>query len=72
MRSIEARFNRFNKKPVSSYLAFSNAVKGQGFSRDSISRNFVKLVYRDDYLKKDKKQLIDHLENLSNSLRSTQ
>lgn len=71
MRSIEARFRKFNNEPSSSYLAFSRAIEGQNFSRDSISRNFINLVNVDDYEHEEKKQLIDHLENLSNSLRST-
>jgi hypothetical protein len=72
MRSIESRFNKFSNESTSSYVAFSAAVKGQGFSRDSIARNFVKLVNETDYAKEDKNQIINHLVNLSNPLRSTE
>lgn len=66
MRSVKARFNRFNKEPLSSYIAFSKAVKNQNFSRDSISRNFINLVDPDDYCCDEKKSLIDYLYDLSN------
>lgn len=67
MRSIQARFNHFNREPNSSYLAFSRAIEGREFCRDNISRNFVKLVDKDDYSHKDKNILIDHLYKLSNT-----
>ena len=66
MRSIEARFNKFNKEPVSSFLAFSEAVKNQNFNLDTIKRNFTKLVDKVDYCKEEKNQVINHLYKLSN------
>lgn len=73
MRSIERRFNKFNTKNpgLSSYINFSQAIKGQKFSRDLINRWFNKLVDKDDYDKKDKRELIEYLTNLSNHPRST-
>ena len=66
MRSIKARFNKLYKEPLSSYLAFSRSVRNQRFTLDSISRNFTKLVEKDDYDIKDKNTLIKHLYKLSN------
>lgn len=66
MRSIKARFNKFNKEPNSTYLAFTKAVKYRKFSRDKISRNFIKLVDKSDYIHEDKNTLIDYLHYLSN------
>jgi len=72
MRSIEARFKEHYKDSTTSYLAFVRAIKEQGFSRDSISRNFIKLVDKTDYDKREKNQIIDYLVYLSNPLRSTE
>jgi hypothetical protein len=73
MRSIQARFNKFynkpskaNEMPPSTYLAFAKAVKHQFFSRDSIARNWMKLVDKEDYLKEEKNEIIDYLYKLSN------
>lgn len=71
MKSIEARFNRFEHESIGSYVAFARAVNGQQFSRDTISRNFLKFVDKSDYDKKDKNQIIDYLTTLSYSLRDT-
>lgn len=67
MRSIQARFNNLNEEPVSTYLAFTRAVQYQGFCRDNISRNFIRLVDKDDYSHNDKNTLINHLYMLSNT-----
>ena len=67
MRSIQRRFSNIRDKNINlgDYIVFARAVKGQGFSKDMISRWFNKLVEKDDYDKKDKKALIQHLVNLS-------
>ena len=67
MRSIERRFKEIeNKNPFwSSYICFAEAVKGQKFSRRTISIWFSKLVEKSDYGAKDKKALITNLEALS-------
>lgn len=74
MRSIKARFNNFYSKslkadeiPPSTYLAFARAVKHQFFSRDSIARNWMKLVDKEDYEKEEKNEIIDYLYKLSNT-----
>jgi predicted RNA-binding protein YlxR (DUF448 family) len=73
MRSIERRFNKFNNKNpgLSTYINFSQAIKGQKFSKDLISRWFNRLVEKEDYDKKDKRGLIDYLVNLSNHSKTT-
>lgn len=71
MRSVEARFNQRHKDPASTYLAFARAVRGQGFSRNTVARNFVQLVEADEYEKKDKNKIIDFLVQLSSGSRST-
>lgn len=67
MRSIQRRFNLLTHKKSewSSFISFSDAIKGQGFSQNMIARWFNKLVGKDDYDKKDKKKLIQHLWELS-------
>ena len=73
MKSIERRFNNIKEKNIdcSSFLIFSKAVNEQKFSKDMIHRWFNKLVNSDDYERKDKRNLLIHLNNLSNSLRTT-
>lgn len=63
MKSIKARFEAFRKKNPGhgDYINMANAVKGQNFTKDMISRWFTKLVPKDEYAKKDKKSLIDQL-----------
>ncbi len=68
MRSIQRRFNSLKHKNLTSFVMFSNAIKGQRFSKGMISRWFNKLVDKDDYEKRDKKTLIKHLELLSNPI----
>lgn len=69
MKSIERRFRNIMDKNRnwSSYICFAEAIKGQKISKDIISRWFSKLVEKDDYSKSDKKQLLKHLEVLSNT-----
>lgn len=71
MRSIEARFNHFKNENISSYVAFARAVREQNFSKDSIARNFIKLVDKSDYEKYEKNQIINYLVELSKRLRTT-
>lgn len=73
MKSIQRRFkNTTKKKPFwSSYVCFSEAVKEQGFNRQSIHRWFQRLVDKDDYSKKEKRTILAHLENITVPLRTT-
>ena len=69
MKSIERRFNNIQGKQPgwSSYVAFAVAITGQKFSKESLHRWFNKLVEKDDYDKKDKRGIMKHLEDLTNS-----
>ena len=70
MKSLERRFNNITKKNPywSSYVCFTEAVKGQNFRKQCIHRWFIKLVDKNDYDKKDKKSILAQLEELSNPL----
>lgn len=46
-------------------MNFAQAISGQGFSENNLSRWFNKLVEKDDYDKKDRKQIIKNLVLLS-------
>lgn len=69
MRSIFARVNRIKEKAPNfgDYLVLTQAIQGQGFSRDIISRHFNKLIPKNDYDPKDKKSLINQLVQISNT-----
>lgn len=68
MKSIERRFKNIEARNHfwSSFACFAEAVKRQHFSRQAISRWFGKLVEKDDYARSDKRQILKHLEDLSN------
>lgn len=68
MKSIQRRFNKASKEYpcLSSYMCFTEAIKGQKFSKKIISFWFNKLVEKDDCSKKDKKELLKHLYLISN------
>ena len=72
MKSLEARFNIVQKKnPLwSSFICFTEAIKGQKFLRPSINKWFGKLVGKEDYSRSDKLIILDQLEELSNLKRS--
>lgn len=69
MRSIERRFIlEQEKSPLSSDLmCFSRAVHNQRFSRKFILRWFNKLVDKNDYDGKEKREIIEWLEKHSNT-----
>jgi len=70
MKSLERRFKNISARKIdlSSFLCFSEAIKGQRFSRQTIHRWFYKLVDKEDYLKSEVRGVLEHLENLSNKL----
>lgn len=74
MRSLEKRFNKITKRNPgwSSYVCFAEAIKGRGFSRQTIHRWFQKLVDKDDYAKNEKRGILAFLESLANPLRTTE
>lgn len=65
MRSIIRRIEEIDG--LSSYSNFVLAIRGRNFSRQSIARNFNKVVEKDDYQKSDKRAIISHLHKLSKS-----
>jgi hypothetical protein len=74
MRSIEARFRIIKTRHPewSSYISFADAIYGQNFCKDKISRHFNKLVEIGDYDRADKKVILSFLVSLSKSLRRTE
>lgn len=73
MKSIERRFKDVAERNpnYSSYLCFAEAIKKQGFSKQTIQRWFNKLVDKDDYAKNEKRETVDFLVNLSSPVRTT-
>jgi hypothetical protein len=69
MKSVERVFNRIvkNNPCLSEMVGFSQAVIGRNFSKQTISRYFNKLVNKNDYDKKDKKEIVRQLCELSKS-----
>ncbi len=67
MRSIQRRFNNLQHKYplLSSYTNFIRAIRGNNFSKDTISRWFNILVDKNDYENSDKKLILKHIEKLS-------
>lgn len=74
MKSIERRFEKISERnPLwSSLICFSEAVKDQRFSNSTLHRWFQKLVDKADYARSEKRGILEHLDNLSNPLRTTE
>ncbi len=70
MRSIINRFNKIqNRQPaLGTFSVLAEAVSGSGFTQDSIARMFTKLVPKDEYVKSERRGLIQYLYILSNTL----
>ena len=68
MRSIEANYKKIQvRNPnLGDYLCLARAIKGKKFSRKSLVKSFTELVSKDDYLKSERKELVDYLEYLTN------
>jgi len=69
MRSLKRIFNRIrSENPFwSDYTCFTEAVRGKGFSRNTIIRNFNSLVDKEEYARGEKKEIIEFLVGLSKS-----
>jgi len=67
MKSIARRFNKINQKNpgLSTSICFAMTIIGQNFSRQTIARGFNKLVDKNDYSKKDKKEIMAFHERLT-------
>ncbi|HBM45640.1 MAG: hypothetical protein UT05_C0004G0058 [Parcubacteria group bacterium GW2011_GWF2_38_76] len=74
MKSLQRRFNNIAEKNpnLSSYAYFVRTIKGQRFNKQTTHRWFQKLVDKDDYVKKEKRAVLAHLDNLSDPLRTTE
>jgi len=68
MRSIEANYKSIQiKNPnLGDYVCLAKAVKGRQFSRKNLVKAFKELVPKDDYEVSETKELIDHIECLTN------
>ena len=66
MRSIERRFKNIEKRnpELSSFICFCKTIKGQKFSTNIIHRWFNKLVDKNDYSHKEKREIFKHFEQL--------
>lgn len=66
MKSIKRRFDNISEKyPFwSSFICFQRAIEGQKFETRTIRHWFKKLVDKDDYDRKDRKAILQSLENL--------
>jgi predicted RNA-binding protein YlxR (DUF448 family) len=71
MKSLERRFRNIseNNPHWSSYVCFAEAIWGQKFCKKIIKKYFNKLVERDDYEKRDKKQIIKFLVSLTEAFK---
>ncbi len=69
MKSLERRFNNISRlNPYwSSYICFTETIKGQNFTPRTIASHFKTLVEKDDYNWQEKKQILKHLTSLSPS-----
>jgi len=67
MKSIARRFNNVSQKNpgLSTIVCFAIAITEQNFSCQTIARGFNKLVDKNDYDKKDKKEIMNFLERLT-------
>ena len=74
MKSIARRFNKINQKNpgLSTMSCFAMAITDQNFSRQTIARGFNKLVDKDDYAKKDKKEIVAFHERLTKKTEDNQ
>lgn len=67
MRSLSRRFEMYQKAQpeLSTLMNFAATIRGQGFSKDMISRWFNYLVDRDDYARNDKRMILQSLQTLT-------
>ncbi len=67
MKSLKRVFEKIKKENPnwSDYICFSHAISGKGFSKRTISHHFNKLVDKGDYLKREKKDILEWLFLLS-------
>jgi hypothetical protein len=69
MKSVEARFRKFQKKSssVGEFVVLMQTVHGQKFGRETVSKWFYKLVPQDDFARSERHRLINQLYLHSNT-----
>jgi hypothetical protein len=67
MKSLKRVFNKIrSENPYwSDYTCFAEAVRGRKFSKKTIIRNFNSLVDKENYEKNEKREIIEHLVEIS-------
>lgn len=67
MRSIKARYQNIQDKNINlgEYICLAKAVMYKKFSRKSILKSFNEIMPKEDYLKSERKELVNHLESLA-------
>ncbi len=67
MKSLQRRFNNIAKRnpAMSTLLCFANAVMGQKFSMQKITKYFYRLVDKNDYPHRDKDLIVKEYFDLS-------
>jgi hypothetical protein len=67
MRSLRRIFSKIRcENPYwSDYTCFAEAIRERRFSRKNIVRNFDSLVDKEDYARGEKREIIEHLVELS-------
>jgi len=73
MRSIERRHTTIEAKDnnLSTFMCFTRAISGQNFSKNRVNRMFNKLVDKNDYEQKEKRELLKFLYNLTTDSKRT-
>lgn len=63
MKSIHRRFIREQENDPfhGDYVHLEHAIEGQHYTREQLFRYLTKYVDKDDYIKSEKKGLVDHL-----------
>lgn len=66
MKSVERRFSEIQaKNPLhSSFICFVEAIKGQNFKKESLSKWFRRLVDKADYSRSDQGTILEQLAEL--------
>lgn len=66
MKSLERRYNNIliKNELLSSYICFAEAVTKQKFAKATVYYWFNRLVDKNDYSNKEKRNLLKHLCNL--------
>jgi len=68
MKDLKARFELMSQKYPNhgDYFLFGRAIEGTGMQPDTLRRWFNKLVSKEEYEQKDKRDLFEHLYHLAN------